>query len=73
MAHHQANDVCRVGQVGVQGVGAELDLVAEQHRGLEGMTSAAEEAKRRRPPCRRSFGGVGAGHSRQVLTEHGGA
>jgi hypothetical protein len=71
MTHHQANDLRRVGQVGVQGVGAELDLVTEQHRGLEGVTGATEEAKRRRPPRGRSFRGVSTGRSRQVLTEDG--
>ena len=50
VAEHQAHDVDRVGEVGPQRLGPQLDLVAEHDRHLEGVAGAAEEPQRRRPP-----------------------
>jgi ketosteroid isomerase-like protein len=70
MADHQTNDICRIGEIRLQCVCAELDLVAEQHSGLIRVASAADEAQRRCPPRRLSFPGVDVSRLGQVLTKH---
>jgi len=73
MADAQAQELYRVGRVDLQGLGAQFDLVTEHHGHLEGVTRAAEEAQRRRPPGDGALRHIGSGRGRHVLAEHDGA
>ncbi|HLI73661.1 MAG TPA: hypothetical protein VKU86_07250 [Acidimicrobiales bacterium] len=45
VVHHQPHDVEWIGQVSAHGVRPEVDLVAEEHGGVEGMTRASQESQ----------------------------
>ena len=69
VAEHQAQDLDGVGGVGRQGLAPQLHVVAEDHRHLEGVAGAAEEAEGRGPPGALALDHVETGGGRQLLAE----
>jgi len=72
VADTQADEIQRVGTVGFQGPGTQLDLITEHHRDLKGMAGAAEEAQRRGPPCGGALHRIDTSGKCQMLAEHRG-